>query len=33
VDDAVDEATLDGQQLTPEEAALNAITGNGDGGS
>jgi hypothetical protein len=34
VDDAaVDEATLDGQQLTPEEEALNAITGNGDGGS
>ena len=33
VDNAVDEATLDGQQLTPEEEALNAITGNGDGGS
>jgi hypothetical protein len=30
---AVDEATLDGQQLTPEEEALNAITSNGNGGS
>jgi hypothetical protein len=28
--DAVDEATLDSQQLTPEEEALNAITGNAD---